>query len=169
MQNRFGLLSWTWCLYNDHCLGYRHDYLIFYQLPNSNLFTHRVLYSWEKPLVKPTALGSTFPTYSFPIYLLPHFFQIYYSKNPKIHWCTFLHLLFCVLVRSIYPISYKLIYLFTVERLTTSLTRRVASICSLCAGTVYIALRGPPPRFDNLGFITEGNTYRRCAASSLPL
>ena len=23
--------------------------------------------------------------------------------------------------------------------------------------------------FDNLGFITEGNTYRRCAASSLPL
>ena len=23
--------------------------------------------------------------------------------------------------------------------------------------------------FDNLGLITEGNTYRRCAASSLPL
>ena len=23
--------------------------------------------------------------------------------------------------------------------------------------------------FDNLGFISEGNTYRRCAASSLPL
>ena len=23
--------------------------------------------------------------------------------------------------------------------------------------------------FDNLGFITEGNTYRRCASSSLPL
>ena len=23
--------------------------------------------------------------------------------------------------------------------------------------------------FDNLGFFTEGNTYRRCAASSLPL
>ena len=37
-----------------------------------------------------------------------------------------------------------LIYIFTVERLTTSLTRRVASICSLCAGTIYIVLLGSP-------------------------
>ena len=29
---------------HDHCLGYRHNYLIFYQLPNSNLFTHRMLF-----------------------------------------------------------------------------------------------------------------------------
>ena len=36
--------SWTWCLYIDHFLGYWHNYLIFYQLPNSNLFTHRVLF-----------------------------------------------------------------------------------------------------------------------------
>ena len=38
-------LSWTWCLYNDHHLRYRHDYSIFYQLANSNFFTHHALYS----------------------------------------------------------------------------------------------------------------------------
>ena len=74
-------LSWTWCLYNDHRLGYRHDYLIFYQLPNSNLFTHRVLYSWEKPLVKPTTPGSNCPTYCFPIYLFAAF--VFRSIIPK--------------------------------------------------------------------------------------
>ena len=45
---------------HDHCLGYRHNYLLFYQLPNSNLFTHRMLVSWEKPLLKSTATGSIF-------------------------------------------------------------------------------------------------------------
>ena len=29
---------------HDHCLGYCHDYAFFYQLPNSNLFTHRNTY-----------------------------------------------------------------------------------------------------------------------------
>ena len=45
---------------HDHCLECRHNYLFFYQLPNSNLFTHRMLFSREKPLVKPTATGSIF-------------------------------------------------------------------------------------------------------------
>ena len=43
---------------HDHCLGYRHNYSLFYQLPNSNLFTHCMLCSREKPLVKTMALGS---------------------------------------------------------------------------------------------------------------
>ena len=72
-------------------------------------------------------------------------FQIYYHKNPKIPCCTFYFpLSFCVLVRSIYPIYYNLIYLFIVEKLTTSLSYRVASICSLCASTIYIVLCGSP-------------------------
>ena len=45
---------------HDHCLGYRHNYLFFYQLPNSNLFTHRMLFSREEPLVKSTAPRSIF-------------------------------------------------------------------------------------------------------------
>ena len=48
---------------HDHCLGYRHDYLFFYQLSNSNLFTHRMLFSREKPLVKTMDPGSTFIIY----------------------------------------------------------------------------------------------------------
>ena len=50
----------------------------------------------------------------------------------------------CVFARSIYPISYNLIYLNTEEGLTTPLTRWVASICYLCAGVVYIVLLGSP-------------------------
>ena len=37
---------------HDHCLRYRHNFAIFYQLLNSNLFTQRMLSSREKPLVK---------------------------------------------------------------------------------------------------------------------
>jgi hypothetical protein len=48
---------------HDHCLGHRHDYLLFYQLPNSNFFTHRMLFSREKPLVKTMAPGSTLIIY----------------------------------------------------------------------------------------------------------
>ena len=40
---------------HDHCLGYRHDYSLFYQLPNSNLFNHHMLFSTEKPLLKTMA------------------------------------------------------------------------------------------------------------------
>ena len=46
--------------------------------------------------------------------------------------------------RSIYPIYYNFTYLFTHEGLTTPLLRRVATICSLCAGGVYVVLRGSP-------------------------
>ena len=45
---------------HDHCLEYRHNYLLFCQLPNSNLFTHRMLFSRAKPLVKSTGPGSIF-------------------------------------------------------------------------------------------------------------
>src|SRR3989337_1292463 len=121
---------------HDHCLGYHHDYSLFCQLPNSNLFTHRMLFSREKPLVKFMAPGSI----SYHI--------IFRSINPKIQKylaALFLYLFFvCVFARSIYPISYNLIYLNTEEGLTTPLTRWVASICYLCAGVVYIVWVDPP-------------------------
>ena len=54
--------SWSTCLgrdayIHDHCLEYLHNYALLYQLPNSNLFTHRMLCSKEKPLVKTMPLG----------------------------------------------------------------------------------------------------------------
>ena len=91
---------------DDHCLEYRHNYLLFCQLPNSNLFTHCMLFSQEKPLVKTMAPGSIF----------------YHIKILKIPCCNFiLFILFCVLVIYIYQILYNLIYLNTVEGLTISL------------------------------------------------
>ena len=60
-------------------------------------------------------------------------------KNPKIPCCTFcLFVLLCVLARSICENYHYLIYLITVESVTTSLSRRVASIYCLCAGAVYV-------------------------------
>ena len=115
---------------HDHCLGYRHNYLLFCQLPNSNLFTHRLLFSRRKPLVKTMAPGSIF----------------YHILKLKISCCNFiLFILFCIFVRSIYQKLYNLILLVTVEGLTTPLlTRWAASICCLCADVVYIALVSSP-------------------------
>ena len=45
---------------HDHCLRYLHNYALFYQLLNRNLFTPHMLSSREKPLVKPMAPGSIF-------------------------------------------------------------------------------------------------------------
>jgi len=40
---------------HDHFLRYRHNFALFYQLFNSDLFNHCMLSSREKPLVKPMA------------------------------------------------------------------------------------------------------------------
>ena len=77
---------------HDHCLRYCHNYLLCYQLPNSNLFTHRMLFSQEKPLVKTMAPGSIF----------------YHILKLKIPCCNFLlFILFCIFVRSIYQKLYN--------------------------------------------------------------
>jgi hypothetical protein len=64
--------------------------LKFYQLPNSNLFTHRMLFSREKPLVKSTAPGLFSHHISldlycyFPFYLFAYFiFRSISSKTQK--------------------------------------------------------------------------------------
>ena len=72
---------------HDHCLEYRHNYALFYQLPNSNLFTHRMLSSREKPLVKTMAPGSTFIIYKIQKYLAAILFSnlfIYLSLSELI-------------------------------------------------------------------------------------
>ena len=65
---------------NDHCLGYHHNYFLFYKFPNSNLFTHRMLFSREKPLVKTMAPESIF-------------YHIK-SKNTLLHF-SFFYILLC--------------------------------------------------------------------------
>ena len=45
---------------------------------------------------------------------------------------------------QLYPISSPIFGTVTRKGLTTPLARRVASICYLCAGAVYVVLRGSP-------------------------
>ena len=77
---------------HDHFLGYLHNYFLFYQLPNSNLFTHCMLFSWEKPLVKSTALD-LFRTILFSDLLFQK------SKNTLLH---FFFIYFILFYREIY-------------------------------------------------------------------
>ena len=126
--------------------GYHHDYLKFYQLPNSNLFTHRMLFFWREATSEIYApRGLFFIIFAFAIYFSLLLFLDILIQNTKIPCCKLLlFILSRVPARSIYPIYYNFIYLFTHEGLTTPLLCRVASICSLCAGAVYVGLRGSP-------------------------
>jgi hypothetical protein len=64
---------------HDHCLGYHQNYLFFYQLPNSNLFTHRMLCSREKPLVKTMAPGVYLTIFAkIQIYFTAIYFFFYF-------------------------------------------------------------------------------------------
>ena len=51
---------------HDHCLGYRHTFTLFYQLLDSNLFTHRNTYAILRE--------ATSETYGPRVYLLPYKF-----------------------------------------------------------------------------------------------
>src|SRR3990170_16682 len=113
---------------HDHFLGYRHDYSLFYQLPNSNLFTHRMLFSREKPLVKTMAPGST----------------LSFTKTLKILAALFLYLFYFVFLfnLSIYHIQFNLaIYRREIDNLSFVLGARV---CCLCAGTANEVLCDSP-------------------------
>ena len=109
--------------------GYRHDYLKFYQLPNSKKISTVCYFIWEKPLVNPTAPGVLFPSYCF--------------------WSCFPLLLFRTF--QIWTIFYfaskthlRLIFHLTVKGLTTPWSRWVWRFVFLCAGADYVVLQGPP-------------------------
>ena len=143
-------------------------------MPNNNLFTHHLLFfSQEKPLVKPMAPRS------FLIYLpmrstfLLHLFSDLLNQKPKNTLLRFISIYF--IWRSIY----QSITTFSCPR--ANFWRRYPKgidnpfnmsgceyllfvcRCYLCSVAWFSYW------FHNLGLITEGNTYRRCAASSLPL
>ena len=129
---------------HDHCLGYRHNYLVYFNFPTVICVPIVAIFR-EKPLVKSTGLGSIFLSYTFRSILLFAFTsicnfysQIYIIKNTKIPCCVLF------VVRPFASINLSIYQSTTREGLTTPLPRGVASICSLCAGTVYIVLHGYP-------------------------
>ena len=130
--------------------GHCHDYLKFYQLPNSNLFTPRFLFfSWE-------ATSETYDPWVFFLIYLPlrstfllHLCSDLLIQQPKNTLLQFIVIYF-VHVRSINLLQIYLTSVFlswgAVPRkgLTTPLIRRVARISYLCAGAIYIVLLGSP-------------------------
>ena len=102
-------------------------------------------FSREKPLVKSTAPGSLL--YYICLCDLFSFAFIFRSIKPKIQK----YLAAIYLFRDLFILSttFTSRYLPILRRrtrkgLTTPLTRRVASICYLCAGVVYVVWGGSP-------------------------
>ena len=60
---------------HDHCLRYHHNYALFYQLLDSNLFTHRNTYAILRE--------ATSETYGPRVYFPSYFFRYINQKTPK--------------------------------------------------------------------------------------
>ena len=76
---------------HDHCLRYRHNFPLSYQLLNSNLFTHRMCSFKREASSENYAPGSIF------------YHIIFRSTNPKIPCCNlFTFTLFCTFTYLLY-------------------------------------------------------------------
>jgi len=111
----------------------------------SNCFPTICYFSREKPLVKPTAPGSLLIIFAFAIYFPLILFSALLNQKYK---NTFLHFILFVIYLSnlsqFYHIFSPICGIVTRKGLTTPLTRRVASICYLWAGAVYVVFLGSP-------------------------
>ena len=117
----------------------------FYQLPNSNLFTHRLLSFLRE---------ATSETYGPRVFFLIYFLAIYFSFaflfrsiKPKIQkYFAALYFICDLFIQSVTTFSRQHAISGVVPRkgLTTPLTCRVARCCYLCAGAVYVVLLGSP-------------------------
>ena len=86
MQNRFGLLVSDVMPIYMIVPRYSHNYSLFYQLLNSNLFTHRNTYAILREATIETYGPRVYsPSYKFPSTLFCNlYFSIYIIKIPKI-------------------------------------------------------------------------------------
>ena len=101
--------------------------------------------SREKPLVKPTAPGSSFSYICLAIYF--SFAFLFRSIKPKIlKYFDAFYFICDVVFQNITTFSHQHAISGAVTRkgLKTPLTRRVARCCYLCAGVVYVVLIGSP-------------------------
>ena len=109
---------------HDHCLGYHHNFALFYQLLNSNLFTHRMFLSREKPLVNPMAPESI----SYHIIFRPM-----KPKTQKYLAAIYLPLLYFALLLIFYTYLYQIsLFLVTANGLTTHFSYCVQVLVTLC-------------------------------------
>ena len=95
--------------------------------------------------MKPTAPGSLSHIFAFAIYF--SFALIFRSTKPKIQkYFAALYFICYLFIQSITTFSrpHTVYGVVTRKGLTTPLTRRVVSICYLCAWAVYVVLLGSP-------------------------
>ena len=124
---------------------YSHNYALFYQLLNSNLFTHCLLFFSRE------ATSETYgPRVSFHHICLCDLFSfafIFRSIKPKIQKYL-AAIYFSAIYLSYLPLLPHVICLSwggaTRKGLTTPFTHRVASSCYLCVGVFYVVLLGSP-------------------------
>ena len=100
MQNRFGLLVVDVMPIYMIMPRYSHNYSFFYQLLDSNLFTHRNTYAILREATSETYGPRVYsPSYKFPIYfILQSLLSIYIIKIPKIFILLLLSLSYLTLV-----------------------------------------------------------------------
>ena len=102
-------------------------------------------FSQEKPLVKPTAPGSLSHIICLcDLFSLPFIFRSIKPKTQK--YLAAIYFIWCLIYQYLQLSHVRLPICGIVARkgLTTPLIRRVASICYLCAGVVYVVLLGSP-------------------------
>ena len=113
MQNRFGLLVADVMPIYMIIPRYSHNYSLFYQLLDSNLFTHRNTYAILREATSETYGPRVYsPSYKFPIYfiLLSFTFNLYHKNTKNIF----------ILSYYLYQISLSQV---AVKGLTTPLSR----------------------------------------------
>ena len=146
--------------------GYRHDYLKFYQLPNSNLFTYCLLFFSREATSETYCPRVSFSYYwplrsTFPLLLFLDLLNQKY-KNTLLQ---FILIYFILCSRD--PINH--IFITSVCQFPALLPKRVDNpfYTSGCEYLLFVCrcyLRGVRRfsyLFDNLGLITKGNTYHR--------
>src|SRR3989337_4586273 len=106
---------------HDHCLRCRHNYALFYQLLNSNLFTHRML-SFKRE--------ASSENYGPWVYFYHIIFRSIKSKTQKYIAAIYLPLLYYALLLIFYTYLYQISSLqVTMKGLTTPFIALGASIC----------------------------------------
>ena len=93
MQNRFGLLFADVMPIYMIMPRYSHNYALFYQLLDSNLFTHRNTYAILREATSETYAPLVyFPSYKFPIYFILQslLFNLYHKNTKNIYLIIFI-------------------------------------------------------------------------------
>ena len=150
---------------------YSHNYAQFYQLLDSNLFTHCNTYD----ILRESTSETYGPRVSFSYICLRDLLSFAFlvrSIKPKIQkYFAALYFICDLFIQSITTFlpshtNFQRRYPKGIDNLfNTSGCEWLLFVCRICLrGVAWFSYW-----FDNLDLITEGNTYRCCATSSLPL